>query len=78
MKNKYVLIKELKQEVVTASGLILSEEKYNRKATAICSDSSVINVGDTIIKTIGRGTMFTLDDEDYEILHEVHVLGIIE
>jgi co-chaperonin GroES (HSP10) len=80
MKNKNILVKEVKQEeTVSAGGIILnSGEKYNRKAIVIHSASDDIAVGDTIIKTIGKGTTFNIDGEEYEILHEAHVLGIIE
>jgi co-chaperonin GroES (HSP10) len=78
MKNKCILVKEIKQEETkTAGGIILAAETYNRKAKVIRSSSDDIAVGDTIIKTIGKGTMFNIDGEEYEILHEAHVLGII-
>lgn len=78
MKNNNVLVKEIKEEQqVTASGIILATEKYNRKAIVIQSASSEVNVGDTIIKTMGKGTMFKINGEEYEILNEGHILGII-
>jgi co-chaperonin GroES (HSP10) len=78
MKNNNVLIKEIKEEHVSPSGIILTTEKYNRKAIVIQSASKEVKVGDTIIKTIGKGTMFKINGEEYEILNEGHILGIIE
>jgi co-chaperonin GroES (HSP10) len=78
MKNNNVLIKEIKEEQVSPSGIILTTEKYNRKAIVIQSASKEVKVGDTIIKTIGKGTMFKINGEEYEILNEGHILGIIE
>jgi len=79
MKNKYVLVKELPQETVTSGGIIIPEEKYNRKAIVIsASDDIDVKEGDTIIKTIGKGTMYTFGDEELEILHENHILAVIE
>jgi co-chaperonin GroES (HSP10) len=77
MKNNNVLVKEIKEEHISSGGIILSTEKYNRKAIVIQSDSEHINVGDVIIKTIGRGTIFMIDGDEYEILNESHILGII-
>lgn len=79
MKNKYVLVKELPQETVTAGGIIIPEEKYNRKAVVLSAPDDVeVSKGDIIIKTIGKGTMFTINDEEVEILHENHILAVIE
>ena len=78
MKNNNVLVKEIKEEQqVTASGIILATEKYNRKAIVLQSASPEIKIGDTIIKTMGKGTMFKINGEEYEILNEGHILGII-
>ena len=37
-----------------------------------------VNEGDTIIKSIGKGTIFKIDGEEYEIIHENNILGILE
>ena len=78
MKNNNVLVKEFKEEQVSPGGIILTTEKYNRKAIVIQSASKEVKVGDTIIKTMGNGTMFNINGEEYEILNEGHILGIIE
>jgi co-chaperonin GroES (HSP10) len=78
MKNKNVLVKELKEEQVSPSGIILTTEKYNRKAIVIKSASDEVKEGDTIIKTLGKGTMFKINGEEYEILNEGHILAVIE
>lgn len=78
MKNNNVLVKEIKEEQVSAGGIILTAQKYNRKARVIQSASDEVKVGDTVIKNIGTGTLFTINGEEYEILNEAHILGIIE
>jgi co-chaperonin GroES (HSP10) len=78
MKNKHVLIKELKEKQVSPNGIIIATEKYNRKAVVIQTASDEVNVGDTIIKTIGKGTIFKINGEEYEILHEGHILAVIK
>lgn len=77
MKNNNVLVKEIIEEQPSISGIILPKEKYNRKAIVIRSSSDNVQAGDIIIKTIGNGTSFKIDNEDYEILHEEHILAIL-
>jgi co-chaperonin GroES (HSP10) len=78
MKNKNVLIQEIKEEQVTKSGLFLPQTKHNRKAIVIESGSDEVNIGDIIFKSIGNGTMFNIDGEDYEIIHESDILAILK
>lgn len=78
MKNNYVLSKELIEEHKSDSGIILSVEKYNRKATVVKTSSCVVTEGDIIIKVIGQGTKFKINDEEYEVLSENHILGVIQ
>ena len=80
MKNDYILTQEIEQrERITDSGLIIPGEKYNRIALVIeASDNLEIKKGDKIVKTIGKGTEYTLDGDKFEILHINHVLAVIE
>lgn len=78
MKNNYVLVKEIIEEKISEGGIILPTEKYNRKCIVIKSSSDTVKEGDSIIKTIGKGTIFNINDEEYEVLHENHILAIIE
>lgn len=78
LKNNYVLVKEIIEEQITESGILLLTEKYNRKCIVVKSSSDDIREGNTIIKTIGKGTIFKIEGEEYEILHENHILAIIE
>lgn len=77
MKNNFVLTKEIIEKRVTESGIILPDEKWNRKCIAIKSDSEQIKEGDTLIKTIGKGTVFKINGEEYEIIHENNILAVI-
>lgn len=80
MKNSYILTQEIvKGERRTDSGLILHDEKYNRVALVIeAADDLEVKKGDKIVKTIGKGTEYTLDGDKFEILHINHVLAVIE
>lgn len=78
MKNNYVLIEEIPQETVTPGGIIIPKEKYNRVARVLCSENDQVKEGDTIIKTIGNGTEYTLGGKKVEILHLNHILAVIE
>ena len=80
MKNNYVLTRELAaEETVTPSGLIIPKEKYNRKSVVLSAQEGCdVKEGDVIIKTIGKGTMMTLEDVEYEILHINHIMAVLE
>lgn len=57
MKNDYVLIKDIKDETITSSGIYVPDETYNRFCRVIktCENSS-LKEGDILIKPIGRTT----------------------
>lgn len=78
MKNGYILTKEVINENVSKHGLILPTEKYNRICTAIKSDSPEISEGDTLLKLIGKGTIFNINGEEYEIIHESSIIAKIK
>ena len=79
MKNNYILTKEIPAETKTESGLFLPTPKYNRKAEVLSvGKNDSVKPGDIIIKTIGKGTEYTFDNQKYEILHINHILAIIE
>lgn len=78
MKNNYILVEEIPQETVTSGGIIIPEEKYNRKAKVLRSDNDQVKEGDMVIKTIGKGTEYTLNGKKVEILHLNHILAVIE
>jgi len=78
MKNNYVLTKEIIEEKISEGGIILPSEKYNRICIVIKSGLDDVKEGCSIIKTIGNGTTFNINGEEYEVLHESHILGIIE
>ena len=42
------------------------------------ADGLEVKKGDKIVKTIGKGTEYTLDGDKFEILHINHVLAVIE
>lgn len=80
MKNNYLLIQEIEQqEQTTPGGLIIPVEKHNRKAKVInAGKAEHVNEGDIILKNMGKGTMVTLDDIEYEIIHVNQLIAILE
>ena len=80
MKNNYLLVQELEQqEQKTTSGIIIPVEKHNRKATVInAGDTEHIKEGDIILKNMGKGTMVTLDNTEYEIIHINQLIAILQ
>jgi co-chaperonin GroES (HSP10) len=80
MKNDYLLIQEIKQqETTTASGIIIPVEKHNRKAKVInAGDSTDLKAGDVILKNMGKGTMVTLNNVEFEVIHINQILAKIE
>lgn len=79
MKNNFFLIKEINEETVTDSGIIIPADKYERRAKvyAVCEDEDVVNVGDTVIKNVGRGTPIVLNGEEYEMLHKDFIMAVL-
>ena len=79
MKNNYILIQDIK-ETQTASGLWLPEEKHNRvaKVLAVSSDDEEIEVGDTVLKLIGKGTIIRLNGTYVEAIHRNNLLAVIK
>ena len=80
MKNDYLLIQEIKQkETTTASGIIIPAEKHNRKAKVInAGNAEHIKAGDVILKNMGKGTMVTLNDTEFEVIHINQIIALIE
>ena len=80
MKNDYLLIQEIEQkETTTASGIIIPVEKHNRKAKVInAGNDEHIKAGDVILKNMGKGTMVTLNDTEFEVIHINQILAVIE
>jgi co-chaperonin GroES (HSP10) len=81
--GKYIVVKNIDEEVKTKSGLILSGDDTNqfryRKATVIepGTDVSVIKKGDEIY--YDKGTSFTMliNDEQCTIIRESEVVVVL-
>ena len=80
MKNNYLLIQEIEQkETKTSSGIIIPVEKHNRKATVINAGTNKdLNAGDVILKNMGKGTMVTLNDTEFEVIHVNQLIAVIK
>jgi co-chaperonin GroES (HSP10) len=80
IKNDYLLIQEIEQqETKTESGLIIPIEKHNRQAKIInAGNTEYLKDGDVILKNMGKGTMLTLNDIEFEVIHINQIIAIIE
>jgi len=80
MKNDYLLIQEIEQqETKTASGIIIPVEKHNRQARIInAGDAEYLTAGDVILKNMGKGTMLTLNDTEFEVIHINQIIAVVE
>jgi co-chaperonin GroES (HSP10) len=79
MKNDYLLVQEIEQqERTTASGIIMSVEKYNRKVKIINSgDNKDLKKGDVVLKNMGKGTIVRLDNVEFELIHITDLIAIL-
>jgi len=80
MKNDYLLIQEIKQqETKTTSGIIIPVEKHNRQAKIInAGNAEYLKAGDVILKNMGKGTMITLNETEFEVIHINQIIAIVE
>ena len=80
MKNDYLLIQEIEQqETKTESGLIIPIEKHNRQAKIInAGNTEYLKDGDVILKNMGKGTMLTLNDIEFEVIHINQIIAVVE
>jgi len=79
MKNDYILIEE-KEEVRTDSGLWLPPNPNNRRAKvlAVSEDDEDINVGDTILKAIGKGTQIKMKGKWVEAIKRGDLFAVLK
>jgi co-chaperonin GroES (HSP10) len=79
MKNNYLLVQEIEQqERTTASGIIMSTEKYNRKVKIINSGNNKdLKEGDVVLKNMGKGTIVRLDNVEHELIHITDLIAIL-
>ena len=79
MKNNYLLVQEIEQqERTTASGIIMSTEKYNRKVKIINpGNNKDLKEGDVVLKNMGKGTIVRLDNVEHELIHITDLIAIL-
>ena len=80
MKNDYLLIQEIEQqETKTDSGIIIPVEKHNRQAKIInAGDAEYLKAGDVILKNMGKGTMLTLNNTEFEVININQIIAVVE
>jgi len=81
--GKYIVITEVKEEMKTTSGLLLSNEdagkmRYKRgKVVAPGTDVTVIDVDDEIYFDKGSGFTMLIEDNPYTIILERDVVIVL-
>ena len=78
LNDCFVLLKEIKPDNITKSGIYITPIKWNRKFLVIDSASELVNKNNTVFVEIGKGTEIKLNDEDYLIYHEENIMAIVE
>lgn len=85
-----VVLKAIKEEEKTKSGIILTgeakEKPQQAEVIAVCPGGIVdgeevkmqVKVGDTVIYSKYSGTEVTLEDEDFIIVSQSDILAIVE
>lgn len=78
LRQKHVLLKEIKPENITKSGIYITPIKWNRKFLVIDSASKLVNKNDIVFVEIGKGTDLELNGENYLVYSEDNIMAIIE
>ena len=78
LNKQFVLLKEIKPDNITKSGIYITPIKWNRKFLVIDSASELVNKSDVVFVEIGKGTDVKLNNEDYLIYHENNIMAIVE
>jgi len=79
MKNNYLLIEDIVEQK-TNSGLWIPPDPKNRKAKVleIAEGEEDIEVGDVVLKAIGKGTSVRIDGKWLEAIHKGHLLAVLK
>lgn len=81
--GKYIIVKDIKEEIKTESGLILSGEDANqlryKRAEVIApgTDVEVIDEGDELYYDKGHSFTMLINNEQYTIISERDVVVVI-
>ena len=78
LNKGFVLLKEIKPDNITESGIYITPIKWNRKFLVIDSASELVNKNDVVFVEIGKGTDVKLNNEDYLIYNEENIMAIVE
>lgn len=74
----FALLKEIKPDNITESGIYITPIKWNRKFLVIDSASDLVDKNDIVFVEIGKGTDIKLNNGDYLIYHEENIMAIVE
>lgn len=78
LNDNFVLLKEIKPDNMTKSGIYITPIKWNRKFLVIDSASELVNKNDVVFVEIGKGTDIKLNNEDYLIYNDKNIMAIVE
>lgn len=78
LKNGYIIIQDIKN-ITTQSGVCIPDEKYNRFSRVLkVGENSKLNVGDIVIKPIGRATPIKINGVVYDCIKEAFLFAKLE
>lgn len=78
LNDNFVLLKEIKPDNITESGIYITPIKWNRKFLVIDSASEIVNKNDVVFVEIGKGTDIKLNNEAYLIYNDENIMAIVE
>lgn len=78
LNDNFVLLKEIRPDNMTESGIYITPIKWNRKFLVIDSASEFVKTNDVVFVEIGKGTDIKLNNEDYLIYNDENIMAIIE
>lgn len=78
LNDNFVLLKEIRPDNMTESGIYITPIKWNRKFLVIDSASEFVKTNDVVFVEIGKGTDIKLNNEDYLIYNDENIMSIIE
>ncbi len=78
LTKRFVLLKEIKPDNITKSGIYITPIKWNRKFSVVDSASELVSAGMTVFVEIGKGIDLELNGEKYLVYHENNIMAIVE
>lgn len=78
LNEGFVLLKEIRPDNMTESGIYITPVKWNRKFMVIDSASELVDKNDIVFIEIGKGTDIKIDNEQYFLYRDENIMAIVE